>query len=277
MTTRRIRRAAVAGMFYPGHPAELRDTVLRLLDEAHPDALPGTAVGLVAPHAGYAYSGLTAAYGYKAIQGGSFDTFVLISPSHREYFDGVSVFSGDAYETPLGVLEVDRDLRRELTAAGTCLAASEDGHRKEHAVEVHLPFLQLLFGSPMILPIVMGDQKREYCFALGETLARCIAGRKVLLIASSDLSHYHPYDEANRLDRIVTNDIAASDPDQLMRDLELERTEACGGGPVVALLTAARRLSAVRSSILHHCNSGDVTGDTSGVVGYLSAAVCASR
>ncbi len=277
MTARRIRKAAVAGMFYPGMRDELRETLRRLLDEAHPDALPGIPVGLIAPHAGYPYSGLTAAYGYKAIEGRTFDTFILISPSHREYFDGVSVYSGEAYETPLGVLQVDQELRSEVTAAGTCIAASEDGHRKEHAIEVHLPFLQMLFGAPKILPIVMGDQKRDYCFALGETLARCIAGKNVLMIASSDLSHYHPYDEANRLDRIVTNDIAAANPDQLMRDLELERTEACGGGPVVALLTAACRLGEVRSSILHHCNSGDVTGDTSGVVGYLSAAVYEPR
>ncbi len=273
MTALRVRKPAVAGMFYPRNRDELRETVRKLLDAAHPDALPGRAVGLVAPHAGYPYSGFTTAYGYKAIGGGAFDTVIVISPSHREYFDGVSVYNGDAYETPLGVLEVDKDLRKEVIAGSEFISMSDAGHHEEHAVEVHLPFIQMVFGSPRILPIVVGDQKREYCFGLGEALARSIGRKKIVIVASSDLSHYHPYDEANRLDAIVRADIASADPERLMRDLELQRTEACGGGPIVALLVAATRLGAVRSAVLHHCNSGDVTGDTSGVVGYLSAAV----
>ncbi len=267
-----IRKAAVAGMFYPRNPRELRAMLDTLFSEVRLSPLPGRVRAVVAPHAGYLYSGLTAAYAYAALRQEAGATVVIISPSHREYFNGVTLYGGDAYETPLGVVPVDRDLRRALLDAEPAFSASDAGHRAEHAVEVHLPFLQAL-GRPLsIVPIVMGDQRREHCDRLADALSRCLAGTRTLIVASSDLSHYHPYDEANRLDADVRKRIASFETEELLRDLERDRAEACGGGPVVAAMRAAHRLGATTASVLHHCNSGDVTGDRDGVVGYLSAA-----
>ena len=235
--------------------------------------IKGTIVALIAPHAGYQYSGATAANGYKLLKERVFDSVVIVSPSHREYFDGISIYNGSAYNTPLGNLLIDERLREELVEGDTIIEVSHRGHRQEHAVEVQLPFIQKVLGEIKILPIVMGDQRREYCFHLGTKLSKILKEKNALLIASTDLSHYHPYAIAQALDRIIIMDVARFDYEQMMQDLEMERAEACGGGPTVAVLIAALKLGANRVEVLHHCNSGDITGDHSSVVGYMSAAV----
>ncbi len=270
--TTAVRPPAVAGMFYTGHATALEREVDELLSRARAATVPGTPVALIVPHAGYVYSGATAARAYALLRTKMFETVVIVSPSHREYFNGVSVYNGAAYRTPLGEMTVDADLRDHLLEKETLIEASVRGHGAEHAVEVQLPFLQKTLGDAKILPIVMGDQRREYCYHLGKRLAEVLSGRRVLLVASSDLSHYHPYDEAVSLDTIVIEDLRAFDPDRLMEDLESDRTEACGGGPAVAVLLAARALGADRVEVLYRCNSGDVTGDRDAVVGYVSAA-----
>jgi AmmeMemoRadiSam system protein B len=274
MTAAGVRPPAVAGMFYPLRPDELRMEIAALLRAARPPKIQGSIAALIAPHAGYAYSGPTAAAAYRLLEGRTFDTVVIVSPSHREYFDGVSVYDGDAYATPLGELRVDAALRDALIAGDAVVTASARGHRSEHAVEVHLPFLQsVLASAPKILPLVMGDQRAEFCRHLGRRLARILAGTNSLLVASTDLSHYHPYDAAELLDEAVIRTIERGDAERLLEDLATERAEACGGGPTAAVLVAARELGAGRVTILHHCNSGDVTGDRRSVVGYCSAAI----
>lgn len=271
--TNAVRAPAVAGMFYSEDERSLRTDLNRMIDSIAPPALSGTVLGLIVPHAGYIYSGSTAAYAYATIRKYTFDTVVLVSPSHREYFNGISVFNGSAYSTPLGIVAVDEVLRDNLVSGDTIIHPSSQGHGLEHAIEVQLPFLQLLFPELKILPIVMGDQRRHYCYHLADRLAGTLADTRSLVIASTDLSHYHKYDEAKRLDEIIINDIGGLNHDKLMDDLESERGEACGGGPAVAVLAASQLLGANRVNILHHCNSGDVTGDRDRVVGYLSAAV----
>ena len=268
MTT---RQPAAAGSFYPGNKVQLEAQIMSLLDRARPESSGGTSVALISPHAGYQFSGLTAAYGYKLLIQHQFDSVVVISPSHREYFDGISVFNGEAYRTPIGILAVDHELRNRLVEGERDIHPSYYGHREEHAIEVQLPFVQATLRQVTILPIVMGDQRRDYCYLLGEKLAAILKGTRSLVIASTDLSHYHPYAEAVALDRIVIEAIGKFDHEKLMDDLEAERVEACGGGPTVAALIAASKLGANRIEILHHCNSGDVTGDHDRVVGYLSA------
>ena len=270
---RDIRLPVVAGLFYPDGRADLEHELDQLFSRAAVKPMPGKLIGMIAPHAGYQYSGLTAAFAYRRLEGQSFDTVVIISPSHAEYFDGISVFDGVAYRTPLGDIPVDDGLRRELLENEDLIESSRHGHAEEHAVEVHLPFLQRQLKNMRILPIVMGDQRRPYCFHLGKKLGSVLHGKSALLIASSDLSHYHAYDTANRLDGIIIDDVSRFDENKMMSDLEENRAEACGGGPIVALLAAARQLGANRTEILHHCNSGDVTGEHDRVVGYLSAAV----
>ncbi len=266
-----MREPAVAGTFYPGNPGSLGTLIDTLLSGAKSGRRTGSIAGMILPHAGYAYSGHAASLGYVLLTGNEFDRVVIVSPSHREYFDGISVYDGDGYRTPLGDLLVDEQARRELAEGDPVIGASSLGHRQEHAIEVHLPFLQKVLGDVRIVPIVMGEQKREYCLHLGKRLAEVFTGTRTLFIASSDLSHYHSYQEAESLDSVTIGDVERFDYETLLSDLEAERTEACGGGPMAAVLAATRRLGANRAEILCHCNSGDVTGDHTSVVGYLSS------
>lgn len=271
--SRAVREPAVAGMFYPSHPRALRRDVETMLEEAA-ERLPewrGTIVGAVVPHAGYQYSGPTAAVAYKALASRNFDTAILVGPSHREYFGSSSIFPGDALATPLGEVAVDKDLAREIGARSDGLIASHAGHREEHALEVQLPFLQIIRSTARVVAITMGDQAPERCAELAAAIGAVVAGRNVVLIASSDLSHYHSSPEAMRLDGMVVQHIRAFRPDLLLDDLEHDRVEACGGGPIVTVMTAARALGASSAAIMHACNSGDITGDHSSVVGYMSA------
>ncbi len=265
------RRCSVCGLFYPADSAELRRNVTDMLAAAKPPAVQGAIRGIIGPHAGYVYSGPTAAHAYSLLKGTSYDTVVVVSPSHHEYFDGVSVYPGDAYVTPLGVVPIDKELRKGLLQRSSAVRASNVGHGEEHAVEVHLPFLQQVLGTFKLLPIVMGDQDRTYCYGLGKALGDVLQGKNALLVASTDLSHYYTGDVAERLDAVAIADIRQFDYEQLMGDIENKHTEACGGGPVVAVMLALHTLGVEKMSILHHCNSGDVTGDFSQVVGYLAA------
>lgn len=273
--TRIIRQPVVAGMFYPAKPAELREQVSDLLSLAGTSKgrkhAGGRIRGIIAPHAGYAYSGLTAAHAYSLVQGEKFDTVVIVSPSHREYFKAISVYSGDVYNTPLGGIEVNAKVRDKLVAASTGIIASDHGHLAEHALEVQLPFLQTVLPSFQLVPIVMGDQSPELCFELGRVLAETVRSENALLVASTDLSHYHPAATAERLDRVIISDIKHFDCEQLMNDLESRYTEACGGGPTVAVLSALKLLGVKNVEVVHYSNSGDTTGDYASVVGYLSA------
>ncbi|MER3524323.1 MAG: AmmeMemoRadiSam system protein B [Ignavibacteria bacterium] len=268
-----VRPPAVAGKFYPAHPQQLQQMIATLLAEAEPVVVPGRIRGIIAPHAGYMYSGLTAAHAYKLLRGERYETVVVVSPSHWEYFRGVSVYPGDAYETPLGKIPVDTELRDALSTASESVLVAEVGHRAEHALEVQLPFLQetLPAGSFRVLPLVVGDQKRDICFALGNALAGALQDRNALLVASTDLSHYYPASVADRLDAVMIHDVAAFDFEQLMIDLETRRTEACGGGPTVAVMIALHELGIQKMKVTHRSTSGDMTGDYSSVVGYLSA------
>lgn len=270
-TARAVRPPAVGGMFYPADPATLRRQVRKLLDAAPRKVSRGSITGIVAPHAGYMYSGLTAAAAYAGLAGMSFDTVVIVAPSHREYFAGVSVYSGDEYQTPLGSVPIDAELRQSLLASCPLVRSGEAGHRDEHAIEVQLPFLQETIGPFSLLPLVMGEQHREECLTLGRCLGDLAASRKTLLVASTDCSHYHAARVAGAMDQVMVEDINRFDYEQLMTDLESGTTEACGGGPTVAVMAALHRAGARRMDVVHHCTSGDITGDTRSVVGYLSA------
>jgi AmmeMemoRadiSam system protein B len=273
MSSNQVRMPAVAGMFYPAPKDELAENIHSLLLDAQVKSIQGTPVALISPHAGYQYSGPTAAHGFQLLTQHTFDAIVIVSPSHREYFDGISVYDGKAYATSFGEMLIEEHLRDELLASDNIIEASDRGHGQEHAIEVQLPFIQTILGNVRILPIVIGDQRREYCFHLGEKLGSVLKEKKVLLIASTDLSHYHSYEMAQELDKIIIDDVAAFDYERLMHHLETEQSEACGGGPTVAVMLAAKKLGANRVQVLSHCNSGDITGDHRRVVGYLSAAI----
>ena len=267
-----IRPPAVAGMFYDESPAILRNCIAGFLDRAYVPKLNGTVRAVVSPHAGYVYSGFTAAHSYKAIEGNKYDCVIVVGPSHREFFDGISIYPGDAYETPLGTIPINKEVREELLNEKQSIIASNAGHGGEHSIEVQMPFLQSVLGDLSFVPMVMGDQRSELCSLLTGALARVAKDRNILLVASSDLSHFHPYNEAVKMDNHVVDGLKGFDPENFVSDLEEDKFEACGGGPIAAVMGAAKKLGASRTEILHYCNSGDITGDKSGVVGYIAAA-----
>ena len=269
--TNPVRPPSVAGLFYDDSPEILRKNINGFLEQARVPKPKGTVRGLVSPHAGYVYSGLAAAHAYKMIEGARYDCVIVVGPSHREYFNGVSVYPGEAYETPLGAIPINMEVKEELIKEKKVVVASEDGHRTEHSIEVQLPFLQCVLHDFSFVPIVMGDQRRELCNELADAIVRIAANRNILLVASSDLSHYHPYDEAVALDTGVINAIEEFNSESFIEKMETRLFEACGGGPIAAVMKAARQLGASKPEILFYCNSGDITGEKDGVVGYLAA------
>jgi MEMO1 family protein len=267
-----IRQPVVAGMFYPSDEYKLEDTIRILLAESQTGFSNDNIFALIAPHAGYVYSGRTAAAAYNTIAGKNFNTIIIISPSHREYFSGISVYKGDAYKTPLGTIPINSSLRDELTSDDKILFQGIEGHRQEHAIEVQLPFLQYMFKDFSIVPIVIGDQRREFVYHLAEKISS-LKTNNILFIASSDLSHYHNHTDAEKLDSIVERRIKSLDYETLQRDLELNSCEACGGGCIVSILKAAHAINKKNAEVLDRCDSSFVTHDENEVVGYLSAAI----
>ncbi len=273
-----IRRQAVAGMFYPKSPSELASTIAGYFSEVKKIPVDGRPQVLIVPHAGYQYSGKTAAYAYKLLEGEQYDTVIVISPSHRVFYQGSSVYNGDGYETPLGVVEIDKELSKKIATIHPKVYFSHMGHgtgasRQEHALEVQLPFLQVVLGKFKLVAIVMCEQEDDTINALTETLAAVVKGTNTLVVVSTDLSHEHSDEQARKMDGKIQKAVEAYEPDKLWNLLESGEGEACGGGPMVAAMKAAKRLGAHRTHILNYTNSAETTGDFSSVVGYLSAAI----
>ncbi|MGB7572615.1 MAG: AmmeMemoRadiSam system protein B [Thermodesulfobacteriota bacterium] len=264
-----IREPAVAGAFYPDNPEVLSRDVRRYLENAKKEQLEGEIVALISPHAGYMYSGQVAAYAYKLIEGKAFDSVVVVAPSHRALFKGASLYDRGGYRTPLGTVPVDVQLSKKMMGQWKEIQFLPEAHSQEHSLEVQIPFLQVALKSFKLVPIVMEPYwSWETCQHLASAIAEAVKGRKVLLIASSDLSHFHSYEEAVRLDKIILNHIDRFDPEGLSRDLKNGSCEACGGGPIISIMLAAKALGANRGKVVKYLNSGDVTGDRSRVVGY---------
>ena len=270
-------------MFYPANPAELAKTLASFFAEVEKTPIAGRPAAIIAPHAGYPYSGKTAAKAYKLLEGEEYDTVVIVSPSHTVFFKGSSVFSGDAYQTPLGLVEIDKELSTRIASVNPSsvyfsnMGHASSGARGEHALEVQIPFLQLVLGKFTLVAIVMGDQEPDSIRALGEALSSILKDTNTLLVASTDLSHFHPEKAANRLDSAVRKAIEQYDPSELMETLESGKGEACGGGPVCAVMTAAKRLGGKEVKFLEYTTSGATTGDYDEVVGYLSAVIVQDR
>lgn len=278
-----VRPPAVAGQFYPASPVELKLQVEDMLARAPDAEVEGEVRGLIAPHAGYPYSGQTAAAAYRQVRGRAYDTVVVMAPSHREPCGGASIFPGEAYETPLGEVPVDREMAQALAGQAPELHLSMAGHRVsgapafagplrgEHAVEVQLPFLQVALPGLRILPIVTDSRALSDHRRLADALVRAAEGKDVLLVASSDLYHGHSYEACVDSDAATLGEIESFDPERFCRSLETGRVQACGGGPITALMLAARRLGADRARVVERTNSSDATGRRGDyVVGYGS-------
>ena len=262
----------MAGSWYPGDASVLAAEVDRCLARPERD-VHGDLVALIAPHAGMTYSGPVAAHAYRLLRGRRFDVAVLVGPSHFVGFDGVSLYAAGGFETPLGVASIDEDCASALLRATPVIQEYPAAHGREHSLEMQLPFLQRLVPGIAIVPLVMGFQTAETAGGLASALADALAGRNALLVASTDLSHYHDAATASALDRVVIDRVARFDAVGLQAALDAKPEHACGGGPLVAVMRAAWALGARDAVVLNYADSGDVSGNKSAVVGYLAAAL----
>jgi hypothetical protein len=280
LAEQKIRHAGVAGSFYPADTKALAAMIDDMLAHASPPSLDGRIVAAVAPHAGYPYSGPVAACTYAALKGHKYSRVVVIAPSHYEAFGFSSIYDGDSYATPLGTVQIDKGFAQQLVKMSSTIELSSKGHDRtsagaEHAIEVELPWLQRVLGDFELVPIVMGDQSYEKSRALGVALAKLIQDRDqgdTLVLASSDLSHYHSYEDAENIDHRSLNALQAWDYLSMSRNFEKRIWEACGGAPIVAAMIAAEHMGANQAVVLKYANSGDTAGDRERVVGYSAAA-----
>jgi len=275
-----IRPSPIAGQWYPGDPKRLSMDVDRYIHDAKLPELKGEVVAIITPHAGHIYSGPVAGYAFAALQGYQPDIVAVISPMHYPYNEPLLTTAHDAYETPFGTIPVDAEAVKKLDA----LLEKELGfglayvrRDREHSLEIELPFLQRAIQSKFkLLPVMVRDQSEHVTHILGQCLAKTLAGRNSLLVASTDLSHFYPQKVANELDAVMLSCMEAFDPEAVILAEEEGRGFACGRGALSAVLWAAKDLGADTVKILNHATSGDITGDTSSVVGYGAAVVLRS-
>ena len=272
-----IRPPAVAGRFYPGDPGKLRAAVQRFLADAVPQATERP-IAIVSPHAGYIYSGQIMADAFAQARGHAYHLVVLLGVNHTTPgFDGVAVFSGGGFRTPLGIAEIDTEAALRLVDRFPGAVLDKSVHRDEHSIEVLVPFVQVVFPGIPILPIIVSLKDDDACARFGETLAQSLADRNVLIVASSDLSHYPPYADAQRLDRNTLQAMASLDINQFMQVLRNQKSSglrglstcACGEQTILAAMAASKYLGASTGAIVSYANSGDaLVGDRDRVVGY---------
>jgi AmmeMemoRadiSam system protein B/AmmeMemoRadiSam system protein A len=268
-----IRKPVRAGVFYEKDPEALSRQVDSFLQNVNKEPSPSQSIqALITPHAGYVCSGQVAAYAYSSVKGKDYGTIVIIAPSHQCGFHGCSIYPRGGYETPLGVVKVDVDLASELAKA-TGFKYIPEAHREEHSVEVQVPFIQKTLPQAKIVPIVMGYQTRETIITLANALAKVLPGKKVLIIASTDMSHYLPKKKANKIDSNTASLIKDFNTNTLIGKIERGENIMCGGGPVVSALLYAQKRGPAKVDILQYADSTRCGSSESGVVGYLAAAV----
>lgn len=275
-----VRKPSVAGSFYPGSAKELGQEVDLFLKQANPPGVSGEIAALVVPHAGYEYSGQVAAYAFKLLEGKRYDTVVIVGNSHRSFFNGISIFNSGSFETPLGKVAVDSALADAILKRSTIFKADKAAHAAEHSLEVELPFLQRTLSNFKIVPILFGRHRADDYAILATAIAKEAKGKRVLVVASSDLSHYPSYEDANALDKntvdaILTgrigdleNSVAASEA----AGYRNTATCACGIDAIKTAMEYAKQVGADDITLLNRANSGDVSADRSRVVGYAAIA-----
>jgi len=273
---RAVRSPAVAGQFYPDDAGKLRAAIEAFMRDARSARVEGP-VAVVVPHAGYIFSGQIAADGYKQVAGLAVDTVVILGTNHTSgTFRRISVYQGAGYRTPLGVAAVDRPLADALVTEGGAVFDTTL-HEREHSVEVQVPFVQVVFPNAKIVPVVIGSADRAQASRFARAIASLAKNRRVLIVASSDLSHYPPQREAVGIDRATLEGIAGFDPaaiEDASAGVAAPRvsglvTRACGLAPILVAMETARALGATRGTVVSYANSGDTpAGEADRVVGY---------
>ncbi len=267
-----IRQPAVAGMFYPGTKSALIAEIKDYLNRAKVPELQNVKI-IISPHAGYMYSGPVAAYGYKAIEGKEYDNVFIFAPSHRAQFRGISVYDGEGYETPLGVVKINQNIVKKLLYESNLINFHKEAHTYEHSLEVQLPFLQVVLNNDFkLVPALVGTHNVNELIEVAKVVNEYI-GKNDLIVLSTDLSHYYDSNRAKQLDFVAIEDIKNLDIEKFYNDIASGKTEACGFGPLIIGMAIAKLRGWNNCEILKYADSGDVSGDKSQVVGYVSAVV----
>ena len=274
----KIRRPAVAGIFYPNDPFELNLAIERSFKDQRfgPNHMPPSAskrriYGIISPHAGYIYSSAVAANGFYEVSSMEFDDVIMIGPNHYGIGTGVAIMSSGLWETPFGQVEINQDLSLAISKNSGIIDLDDFAHSKDHCLEVQLPFVQYIKKKKFrIVPIVLIMQDRQTADDIGRSIAQATVKTNSLLIASSDFTHYESNSEAHRKDMDLINAILSLDILKFYTTLERENVSACGYGAIASIMTAAKNLGATKGELLKYATSGDIIGDTNTVVGYSS-------
>jgi AmmeMemoRadiSam system protein B len=278
----KIRRPAQAGSFYSGTAESLKKQIEACFEHKlgpgkKPTVQQGprNIVGLVCPHAGYMYSGPVAAHSYYNLASdGKPDTVVIFGPNHSGWGSGLAVMNEGIWRTPLGDVQIDEAAAAEILRKSKIIDVDDSAHAHEHSIEVQLPFLQYLYNAAFkFVPICFLMQDLESCREVGQAVAEALKGKNAVIIASTDMTHYEPQERAEEKDRKALVSLETLDENTFYSVVDSYRITACGYGPVVALITAAKILGAKKGRVLCYNTSGDVTGDYSAVVGYASVAI----
>ena len=272
-----LRPSSIAGRWYPGDPRHLADSVDSYVNAAQLPELKGEVVGIVVPHAGHIYSGPVAGYAFAALRGLQPEIVAVISPMHAPYIQPLLTSAHSAYSTPFGKIDIAIDAVQvvdEFLHNQLGYGLESIGNDQEHSLEIELPFLQrVLVGDFKLLPVMVRDVTPRVTQALARGLAKAMAGRNAILVASTDLSHFYPQHQAQVFDSELLRRVEAFDPLAVLRAEEEGKGFACGRGALAAVLWAAKELGADAVQILNYATSGDVTGDYSQVVGYGAAVI----
>jgi len=259
------RRPVVAGQFYPGSPSQLKAMIEPLVDEK---GVKEDVIGVVSPHAGYIYSGPVAGAVISRIK--FKDTFIIMGPNHSGRGKPLSIMTQGTWETPLGEVDIDSELGRQILANSSYLQEDEVAHQYEHSIEVQLPFLQYFKPDIKLVPIVLAYSSSATYKEIGKEIAKAVKdlNKKAVIMASTDMTHYEPHESAQRKDTQAIDAILDLNEDELLRRVDELNISMCGYAPVVSLISAAKELGATGAELVKYQTSGDTSGDYSAVVGY---------
>jgi MEMO1 family protein len=268
-----VRLPAMAGQFYPASPKQLRQDIETYLSNVKQANLPQTSkfMGFIVPHAGYQYSGQTAAYAYNILKDHKYDVIILIGPYHKDMFTGVSIWPEGIWKTPLGEVTIDSELARTIQNESADFSYDYQIHLSEHSLEVQVPFLQMVNKEAKIVPILISDL--AYAKPLAKALYKHLVGRSVIVLASTDLSHYHPDETARQIDERTQKVFKTLSPDTFKQAYQKGDIELCGAAAVLTLLELNQLYGQGELTILHYANSGDQFSDKSNVVGYNASLI----
>jgi len=273
------KNADLAGSWYPASKEALMTMLDGFLKKAYPEKVDGKIIGIISPHAGFKYSGGVAAYGFKLIEGEPIKTAIVIAFNHRIRHAGIAVCDYDSYETPLGEVEIDKNISEVLIDENSSIYAMKEAFVNENSSEMQIPFLQMVLHDFKIVIIQMGDQSLENCKILSNALYNVLKDKEdFVLIASADMCHFVSYERANQIDAYTASEIEKFDPEEFYSKSAINNHSLmCGYGAVSATMMACKKLGADKIDILKTANSGDVTFSRDSVVGYLSAAIVKSE